>query len=51
MGVVAAVFVGILAMPFFGIYLMTDKYQSENRLLGIAVTIVGIIIWIVLFGH
>lgn len=35
----------ILGMPFWGIYLMTDKGQKENRGLGVAVFIVGIIIW------
>ena len=50
MGVIAAILVGILGMPFFGIYLMTDKYQSENKLLGLAVTVIGISIWVVLFG-
>lgn len=51
MGVVAVVLLGILGLPFFGLHLMTDKYQSDNRLLGVAITIVGVAIWIVLFGN
>ncbi len=51
MTAVVLIILGIIGMPFFGIHLMTDKSQSGNRLLGLAVTIVGIILWSVFFGH
>ena len=51
MTAVAIVVLGILGMPFFGVHLMTDKSQSGNRLLGLAITIVGFILWAAFFGH
>ena len=35
----------IYGMPFFGVYLLVDKKQEANRGLGLAVMIVGIIVW------
>ncbi|WP_022778309.1 hypothetical protein [Butyrivibrio sp. AE3009] len=35
----------IFGMPFFGLYLLVDKNQAANRGLGVAVLIVGIIVW------
>ena len=35
----------IFGMPFFGFYLLVDKKQEANRGLGLAVMIVGIIVW------
>ncbi len=35
----------IFGMPFFGFYLLIDKNQQSNRGLGVAVLIVGVIIW------
>lgn len=39
----------IYAMPFFGGYLIINKDQQANRGLGVAVLIVGIIVWAI-FG-
>lgn len=35
----------IFGMPFFGLYLLVDRNQVANRGLGVAVLIVGIIVW------
>ncbi len=35
----------IYGMPFLGVYLLVDKKQEANRGLGLAVMIVGIIVW------
>lgn len=35
----------VYGMPLFGIYLMVNRKQDENRLLGAAVTVLGLIVW------
>ena len=50
MELVILVILFILGMPLWGIFLMVDKSQDGNRLLGIVVFVVGILIWLEL-GH
>ncbi len=45
MELLAIIILGILGMPFFGIYLMVSGDQKANRGLGLAVFIIGIMIW------
>ena len=42
---VVVILLAIYCMPLFGVYLMIDRKQDENRLLGVVVTILGLILW------
>lgn len=44
--VIAVFLIIVFGMPIFGLYLLLDKNQEANRKLGLAVLIVGILVWI-----
>lgn len=45
----AVLLVGIVAMPFIGVYLLVDGGNSSVQLTGIILLVVGIILWCVCF--
>ena len=42
---VVIIILAVYGMPLFGIYLMIDRKQDENRLLGAVLTVLGLIVW------
>ena len=44
---IAIALIAIIAMPIFGIYLLTRKNETD-KIWGIILTVVGIILWIAL---
>lgn len=46
MGCALILFFAIVAMPILGLYLAVAGEESEVKLLGIALLIVGIIVWL-----
>ncbi len=45
MGCIMVLFACIVAMPIVGIYLVSKGEEQGEKLLGVALTIVGIIVW------
>ncbi|MBE5876829.1 MAG: hypothetical protein E7290_08105 [Lachnospiraceae bacterium] len=46
MGCIVILLIAVFAMPLVGIYLALAGEESEQRVLGVALTIVGILVWI-----
>ena len=49
MGCLAIVFIGIVAMPLVGVYMLV-KGKDEHKGIGLILTIIGVILWIFVFG-
>ena len=49
MGCLAIVFIGIVAMPLVGVYMLV-KGKDEQKGIGLILTIIGVILWIFVFG-
>ena len=49
MGCLAIVFIGIVAMPLVGVYMLV-KGKDEQKGIGLVLTIIGLILWIFVFG-
>ncbi|MDD3186158.1 MAG: hypothetical protein PHT76_12740 [Anaerostipes sp.] len=50
MGCLAIVFIGIVAMPLVGVYMLV-KGNDEQKGIGLVLTIIGLILWIFAFGQ
>ena len=46
LGCVVMLFVAVVAMPLLGVYLISSAEEDGQRVLGVALLIVGIIVWI-----
>ena len=49
--IIALICISIFAMPLYGVFLITDPGQSENRMLGWVLFIIGIIVYYGLGGR
>lgn len=45
-GCILTMIVALIAMPLLGLYFIVAGKSSEQRLLGVALLIVGIIVWV-----
>lgn len=46
LGCVVMMFIAIVAMPLVGVYLLAAGKEDAQKILGVALLIVGIIVWI-----
>ena len=46
MGCLLAIVLGLMAMPLVGLYLLLAGKNSEQKVIGMLLTIVGVILWI-----
>ncbi len=49
--IIALICISIFAMPIYGVFLITDPGQSENRMLGWVLFIIGLIVYFGLGGR
>ena len=51
LGILAVIFLAVVAMPFVGGYVLITGKEDGSKLLGGALLVVGIILWVALGIH